>query len=100
MVLANAASCQWLNRTKDFQVSLSPSLLGEGVHASRWAPELHMIIQIPPHLLPKPDPGPYAPGRVCVHKDCITRLNRNNPGPYCQLHWMDHLPPEERDDAA
>ena len=59
-----------------------------------------VIIQIPLHLLPKPDPGPYQPGRVCAEKLCITRLHRNNPGPYCERRWLDNLPPEERDDAA
>ena len=59
-----------------------------------------MIIQIPEHLLPKRDPGPYPKDRVCKQEDCITRLHRNNPGPFCERHWLDNLPPEERDDAA
>lgn len=59
-----------------------------------------VVIQIPLHLLPKSEPGPYPPGRVCAEKLCITRLNRNNPGPYCHRHWFDRLPYDERDDAA
>ena len=58
--------------------------------------EQPVIIQIPLNDIPKPDPGPYEPGRVCREKLCITRLHRNNPGPYCERHWMDNLPPEER----
>ena len=59
-----------------------------------------MIIQLPKYALPERDPGPYDKDRVCGQQNCITRLNRNNPGPFCQLHWREHLPAEERDDAA
>ena len=59
-----------------------------------------LIIQIPEHLMPQPNPGPYPPGRICRDHHCITRLHRNNPGPYCERHWFDNLPPEERGDAA
>lgn len=45
-----------------------------------------MIETIPQHLQPVRDPGPYEPGRVCVHARCITRLHRNNPGPHCERH--------------
>jgi len=59
-----------------------------------------MIVHIPNKDMPKPDPGPYPRGRVCAAQDCITRLQRNNPGPFCHHHWLDQLPPDERGPEA
>lgn len=47
---------------------------------------LTMIVSIPTEHLPRREPGPYASDRRCRHALCITRLHRNNPGPYCEAH--------------
>lgn len=38
---------------------------------------------------PKPNPGPYEPGRRCAQRDCITVLSRYRPGPFCEVHTPD-----------
>ena len=59
-----------------------------------------MIEQIPKHLLPSRNPGPYPFGRVCQHAHCLTRLNTSNPGPLCLRHQLLSMPECERMDEA
>ena len=54
-----------------------------------------MIEQIPAHLLPERNPGPYPAGRTCSHARCQTVLNRNNPGPRCEAHKLAAMPEVE-----
>ena len=59
-----------------------------------------LIEHIPLSLQPQRDPGPFQCGRVCRHAHCLTRLNRNNPGPLCHRHLLLSMPAAERMDEA
>lgn len=50
-----------------------------------------MVERVPLHLLPVRDPGPYDGDRRCREAACITRLHRNNPGPFCEYHRLELL---------
>jgi len=40
------------------------------------------------HVTLEAVPTPTGDGRRCTHPDCITLLERNNPGPECHAHTL------------